>query len=163
MKPHLSWDEYFMGIAVFTSLRSKDPNSKVGAVIVNERNHIVATGYNGFVAGIDEQKFRWEREGDWLETKYPYVVHAEANAILNSTTNDLRGCRIFATLFPCNECAKHIAQKKIAEVVYLSDKYRGEDFHEASERIFAAAGIIARKLKMPPLPELLTKFERYIR
>jgi len=163
MKPHLSWDEYFMGIAVFTSLRSKDPNSKVGAVIVNERNHIVATGYNGFVAGIDEQKFRWEREGDWLETKYPYVVHAEANAILNSTTNDLRGCRIFATLFPCNECAKHIAQKKIAEVVYLSDKYRGEDFHEASERIFVAAGIIARKLKMPPLPELLTKFERYIR
>ncbi len=160
---HLSWDEYFMGIAVFTSLRSKDPSSKVGAVIVNANNHIVATGYNGFVAGIDEKKFRWERDGDWLETKYPYVVHAEANAILNSTTNDLHGCRIFATLFPCNECAKHIAQKKICEVVYLSDKYRGEDFHEASERIFTAAGIIARKLEMPPLQELLTKFEQFIR
>ncbi|MEZ4748017.1 MAG: dCMP deaminase family protein [Calditrichia bacterium] len=160
---HLSWDEYFMGIAVFTSLRSKDPNSKVGAVIVNRENHIVGTGYNGFVAGIDEQRFRWERDGDWLETKYPYVVHAEANAILNSTINDLHGCRIYATLFPCNECAKHIAQKKIAEVVFLSDKYRGEKFHEASERIFGAAGIATRKLEMPALPELVGKFERYIR
>ena len=160
---HLSWDEYFMGIAVFTSLRSKDPNSKVGAVIVNERNHIVGTGYNGFVAGIDEQKFKWDREGDWLETKYPYVVHAEANAILNSTRSDLSGCRIYATLFPCNECAKHIAQKQIREAVYLSDKYRGEDFHEASERIFAGAGVTVRKLEMPALPALIAKFERYIK
>ena len=159
---HLSWDEYFMGIAIFTSLRSKDPNSKVGAVTVNERNHIVATGYNGFVAGIDEKRFRWEREGDWLETKYPYVVHAEANAILNATTNDLRNCRIYATLFPCNECAKHIAQKRIGEVIYLSDKYRGEPFHEASERIFTAAGIRTRKLHMPPLQTLLNKFEAFI-
>ncbi|MCB0265516.1 MAG: cytidine deaminase, partial [Calditrichaeota bacterium] len=108
-------------------------------------------------------RFRWERDGDWLETKYPYVVHAEANAILNSTINDLHGCRIYATLFPCNECAKHIAQKKIAEVVFLSDKYRGEKFHEASERIFGAAGIATRKLEMPSLPELVDKFERYIR
>lgn len=160
---HLSWDEYFMGIAVFTSLRSKDPNSKVGAVIVNERHHIVGTGYNGFVAGIDERNFRWDREGDWLETKYPYVVHAEANAILNSTTSNLRNCKIYATLFPCNECAKHIAQKQIGEVIYLSDKYRGEPYHQASERIFAAAGITTRKLEIPPLPELLGRFERYFR
>ncbi len=158
----LSWDEYFMGIAIFTSLRSKDPNSKVGAVIVNAENHIVGTGYNGFVAHADESLFSWEREGEWIETKYPYVVHAEANAILNSTTSDLRNCRIYATLFPCNECAKHIAQKGIAEVVYLSDKYRGKDFHTASELIFKAAGIRVRKLTLPPLKDILEKFSGYI-
>ena len=159
---YLSWDEYFMGIAIFTSLRSKDPNSKVGAVIVNPENHIVGTGYNGFVAGADESLFSWNREGNWLQTKYPYVVHAEANAILNSTTSDLRGCRIYTTLFPCNECAKKIAQKKMSEVVYLSDQYRGEDFHQASELIFRAGGIVTRKLEMPSLQEILKKFDNYI-
>ncbi len=159
---YLSWDEYFMGIAIFTSLRSKDPNSKVGAVIVNEQNHIRGTGYNGFVAGADENLFHWQRDGEWIDTKYPYVVHAEANAILNSTTNDLRNCRIYSTLFPCNECAKHIAQKKMSEVVYLSDKYRGTDFHEASELIFNAAGIKVRKLEMPSLQEIVKKFDGYI-
>ncbi len=159
---YLSWDEYFMGIAIFTSLRSKDPNSKVGAVIVNPENHIVGTGYNGFVAGADESLFSWNREGNWLQTKYPYVVHAEANAILNSTTSDLRGCRIYTTLFPCNECAKKIAQKKMSEVVYLSDKYRGEDFHQASELIFRAGGIVTRKLEMPSLQDILKKFDNYI-
>lgn len=159
---YLSWDEYFMGIAIFTSLRSKDPNSKVGAVIVNDRNHIVGTGYNGFIAGVDESRFSWEREGKWINTKYPYVVHAEANAILSSTTDDLRNCFIYATLFPCNECAKHIAQKKIREVIYLSDKYRGEDFHRASEIIFEASGTLVRKLDMPHLHELLKKFTGYI-
>ncbi len=159
---YLSWDEYFMGIAIFTSLRSKDPNSKVGAVIVNQDNHIVGTGYNGFVAGANEALFSWEREGEWLNTKYPYVVHAEANAILNATTSDLKGCRIYTTLFPCNECAKKIAQKKIQEVVYLSDKYRGEDFHKASELIFKAAGITTRKLELPSLLTMLKKFEPFI-
>ncbi|MCK6619434.1 MAG: dCMP deaminase family protein [Calditrichaceae bacterium] len=159
---YLSWDEYFMGIAIFTSLRSKDPSSKVGAVIVNAQNHIVGTGYNGFIAGVDENRFSWEREGEWIHTKYPYVVHAEANAILSSTTEDLRDCRIYTTLFPCNECAKHIAQKKIKEVIYLSDKYRGEAFHQASEIIFEAAGATVRKLKMPPLAELLQRFEGFI-
>lgn len=159
---YLSWDEYFMGIAIFTSLRSKDPNSKVGAVIVNPENHIVGTGYNGFVAGADESLFSWEREGDWLATKYPYVVHAEANAILNSTTSDLRGCRIYTTLFPCNECAKKIAQKRIAEVIYHSDKYRDEDFHRASELIFKATQTATRKLELPPLSQIIKKFEKYI-
>jgi dCMP deaminase len=159
---YLSWDEYFMGIAIFTSLRSKDPSSKVGAVIVNNQNHIVGTGYNGFIAGVDESKFSWEREGNWINTKYPYVVHAEANAILSSTTDDLRNCRIYATLFPCNECAKHIAQKKIKEVIYLWDKYRGEDFHRASEMIFEASRTLVRNLNMPPLQELLKKFAGYI-
>ncbi len=159
---YLSWDEYFMGIAIFTSLRSKDPNSKVGAVIVNAENHIVGTGYNGFVAHADESLFNWEREGEWIETKYPYVVHAEANAILNSTTSDLRNCRIYTTLFPCNECAKHIAQKGITEVVFLSDKYRGKDFHTASELIFTATGIRVRKLDLPPLKEIIDKFSGFI-
>ncbi len=159
---YLSWDEYFMGIAVFTSLRSKDPSSKVGAVIVNAKNRIVGTGYNGFVAGIDEKQFSWEREGEWLQTKYPYVVHAEANAILNSTTSNLASCRIYATLFPCNECAKQIAQKEISEVIYLSDKHRDKDFHLASVKIFNAAGIKIRRLEMPALNEILTRFDKYI-
>ncbi|MEJ2633684.1 MAG: dCMP deaminase family protein [Calditrichia bacterium] len=159
---YLSWDEYFMGIAVFTSLRSKDPSSKVGAVIVNRKNRIVGTGYNGFVAGIDETMFSWEREGDWLQTKYPYVVHAEANAILNSTTSNLEGCRIYATLFPCNECAKQIAQKEIEEVIYISDKHRDKDFHLASVKIFESAGIKMRQLQMPPLTDILKNFTEYI-
>ncbi len=159
---YLSWDEYFMGIAIFTSLRSKDPNSKVGAVIVNEQHHIVGTGYNGFVAGADETIFNWEREGEWLKTKYPFVVHAEANAILNSTASDLRNCRIYSTLYPCNECAKKIAQKGIREVVYISDKYRMEDFHRASEMIFKASGVKTRKIERIHLNEILRKFSRYI-
>lgn len=161
-KLYLSWDEYFMGIAIFTSLRSKDPSSKVGAVIVNAKNHIVGTGYNGFIAGVDEKAFTWEREGNWLETKYPYVVHAEANAILNSTTNQLDNCRIYSTLFPCNECAKKIAQKEIREVIYLSDKHRDEDFHMASIKIFKAASIKTRQLLMPPLKEIIQKFSEFL-
>jgi len=159
---YLSWDEYFMGIAIFTSLRSKDPNSKVGAVIVNEQHHIVGTGYNGFVAGADETIFNWEREGEWLKTKYPFVVHAEANAILNSTASDLRNCRIYSTLYPCNECAKKIAQKGISEVIFISDKYRMEDFHRASQMIFKASGVKTRKIDRIHLDDILQKFDRYI-
>ncbi|MBN2366572.1 MAG: dCMP deaminase family protein [Calditrichaeota bacterium] len=159
---YLSWDEYFMGIAIFTSLRSKDPSSKVGAVIVNHKNHIIGTGYNGFIAGIDESAFGWEREGEWLETKYPYVVHAEANAILNSTTNRMDDCRIYSTLYPCNECAKKIAQKEIKEVIYLSDKHREQDFHAASVKIFQLCGIITRRLEMPSLSEIVEKFSLFL-
>lgn len=159
---YLSWDEYFMGIAVFTSLRSKDPSSKVGAVIVNDANHILGTGYNGFVAGVDEKKFNWAREGEWLQTKYPYVVHAEANAILNSTASDLSSCRIYTTLFPCNECAKKIAQKKIKEVIFLSDKYKGEDFHTASELILKSCEIKTRQFRPDSLQVILKKFNKFI-
>jgi dCMP deaminase len=158
---YLSWDEYFMGISIFTSLRSKDPSSKVGAVIVNTKNYIVGTGYNGFIAGIDESHFNWRREGNWLDTKYPYVVHAEANAILNSTTSNLENCRIYSTLFPCNECAKQIAQKGITEVIYLSDKYKNQDFHVASVNIFKSVNIKYRKIKLSPLPDILKKFEAF--
>jgi dCMP deaminase len=160
--PYLSWDIYFMGIALFTSLRSKDPSSKVGAVIVNHKNRIIGTGYNGFIAGIDETGFSWEREGEWLNTKYPFVVHAEANAILNSTTSEMENCRIYSTLFPCNECAKKIAQKEIKEVVYLSDKYRDQDFHAASIKIFKAARIITRKLEMPSLTDISQQFSDFL-
>jgi hypothetical protein len=95
----LNWDEYFMGLSLLAALRSKDPNSQVGAAIVSPQQRILGTGYNGFIAGVDESQFPWEREGEWLDTKYPYVVHAEANAILNSTQSDLRDCRIYVTLF----------------------------------------------------------------
>ncbi len=163
MKPlYLSWDEYFMGIALFTSLRSKDPSSKVGAVIVNHKNRIVGTGYNGFIAGADETAFSWEREGEWLHTKYPYVVHAEANAILNSTTSLMDDCRIYSTLFPCNECAKKIAQKEIKEVIFLSDKYRDQDFHAASVKIFRVCGIKTRCLEMASLSEIIEKFSPFL-
>ncbi len=160
---YLSWDDYFMGIAVFTSLRSKDPNSKVGAVIVNKNKRIVGTGYNGFPAGCNESFFPWEREGNWLDTKYPYVVHAEANAILSATTHDLNGGRIYTTLFPCNECAKFIAQKGIKEVVYLSDKYHTEPFHQAAVKIFESKNIKTRKLAMTSLTDILKNFEKYFR
>jgi len=159
---YLSWDEYFMGIAIFTSLRSKDPNSKVGAVIVNPDNHILGTGYNGFVAGADEQIFNWDRDGEWLQTKYPFVVHAEANAILNSTDSDLSNCRIYTTLYPCNECSKKIAQKKIKEVIFLSDKYVGEDFHIASEMILKATNINTRKFEMESLEKVIKKFNKFV-
>ena len=111
---YISWDEYFMGIALLSANRSKDPNTQVGACIVNDRNRIMSVGYNGFPAGCDDDVFPWEREGGEFDTKYPYVCHAELNAILNCT-HDLRGCRIYVALFPCNECAKAIIQSGIKE------------------------------------------------
>ena len=153
----LNWDEYFTGIAMLAALRSKDPSSQVGAVITTAENKVVGMGYNGFVAGIDESKFTWNREGEWLETKYPYVVHAEANAILNSTTSDLKNCKVYVTLFPCNECAKQIAQKKISEIIYLEDKYPDSDQGKASRLILKAAGIKVRKVELPHLSEELIK------
>jgi dCMP deaminase len=157
MRHVLNWDEYFIGIAALAALRSKDPNSQVGAVIVTPENKVVGMGYNGFVTGIDESAFSWKREGEWLETKYPYVVHAEANAILNSTTSNLEGCRIYVTLFPCNECAKQIAQKKIKEIVYLEDKYPDSPAGIASRKILKAAGIKTRKVELPHLSEELRR------
>ena len=161
MNNYLSWDEYFMGIAVFTSLKSKDPNSKVGAVIVNYKNRIVGTGYNGFPAGSKEDSFSWDREGEWIQTKYPFVVHAEANAILSATTHDLSQTKIYTTLFPCNECAKFIAQKEISEVIYLSDKYHAEPFHLAAVKIFESKNIKTRQVKIPPLNQTLKRFKKY--
>lgn len=138
---YISWDEYFMGIAMLSSRRSKDPSTQVGACIVNDKNKIMSVGYNGFPAGCSDDEFPWERDGDSFETKYPYVCHAELNAILNSGGSSLEGCKIYVDLFPCNECAKAIIQCGIREVYYLSDKYADTVGTRASKRMFDAAGV----------------------
>lgn len=145
MKEVINWDTYFMALAHLSSARSKDPNTPVGAVIVDERHRIVSIGYNGMPAGIDETQFPWEREGDFLNTKYAYVVHAELNAILNAQRS-LANCTLYVSLFPCNECAKAIIQSGIREVVYECDKYVGEDSNTASKKLLNAAGIKLRQL-----------------
>ena len=146
----LSWDEYFMGVAMLSALRSKDPSTKVGACIVNQNKRIVGIGYNGFPCGCSDDEFPWERSGDFLDTKYPYVVHAEPNAILNATS-DLTNATLYVTLFPCNECAKLIIQSGIKEIVYVSDKYQDTDASKASRRMIDAAGIKCRQLDAPKI------------
>ena len=150
---YISWDEYFMGIALLSAQRSKDPSTQVGACIVNPRNKIISVGYNGMPTGISDDEFPWVREGAPLETKYPYVCHAELNAILNASTS-LKGCRIYVSLFPCNECCKAIIQSGIREVVYLSDKYAETDSTKASKRMLDSAGVVYRQLttKLTELP-----------
>lgn len=144
-KDYITWDEYFMGVAILASKRSKDPNTQVGACIVNEDNIILSTGYNGFPVGCSDDEYPWMREGE--NTKYPYVVHAELNAILNANGRNLRGSRIYVALFPCNECAKAIIQSGIKEVIYLSDKYADTPGTLASKRMMASAGVIIRQLQ----------------
>jgi len=145
---YISWDEYFMGVAILSAQRSKDPNTQVGACIVNPDRKIVGVGYNGFPSGCDDDELPWAREGAYLETKYPYVCHAELNAILNSISRDLKDCTIYVALFPCNECAKAIIQAGIREIVYLSDKYDGTDSVIASKRMLNQAGVRLRKLAL---------------
>lgn len=140
---HITWDEYFMGVALLSAQRSKDSNTQVGACIVSVENKILSVGYNGMPTGCSDDELPWEREGEALETKYPYVCHAELNAILNGN-KDLRGSRLYVTLFPCNECAKAIIQSGIREVVYLSDKYADSDATRASKKMFAMAGVSVR-------------------
>ena len=145
-KEYLSWDEYFMGVAKLSALRSKDPSTQVGACIVGDDNRILSIGYNGTPNGFPDSDFPWDREGDALNTKYFYVCHAELNAILNFRGNrrDLEGARIYVVLFPCNECAKAIIQCGIKEVVYLSDKYNGTEGNIASKRLFDKCGVTYR-------------------
>ena len=138
---YISWDEYFMGIAMLAARRSKDPNTQVGACIVSQDNIIISTGYNGMPKGCSDDEFPWERTGAENETKYPYVVHAELNAILNANGRDLRDSRIYVALFPCNECAKAIIQSGIREIVYLSDKYKDTMGNFASKKMLNAAGV----------------------
>ena len=145
---YISWDEYFMGIALLSANRSKDPNTQVGACIVNSSNKIMSMGYNGFPMGCNDEEFPWERSGDEFNTKYPYVCHAELNAILNNDGRSLDGCKIYVALFPCNECAKAIIQSGIKEVIYLSDKYAETVSTRASKRMFDAAGVKYTKLKL---------------
>ena len=139
---YINWDEYFMGIAMLAARRSKDPNTQVGACIVSGDNIIISTGYNGMPKGCSDDEFPWERKGEnEAATKYPYVVHAELNAILNASGRDLRGSRIYVALFPCNECAKAIIQSGVKEVLYLSDKYKDTMMNLASKRMLDAAGV----------------------
>ena len=136
----LSWDEYFMSMAHLSAKRSKDPSTQVGACIVNSQKRVVGLGYNGFPKGCDDNEFPWARDGEFLDTKYPYVVHAELNAILNSI-QDLNGCTIYVSLFPCNECAKAIIQAGIKTIVYDCDKYADTPAVIASKRMLDAAGV----------------------
>ena len=149
-KDYISWDEYFMAIAKLSAMRSKDPSTQVGACIVGADNKILSIGYNGAPNGFDDDKFPWAREGNNLETKYPYVCHAEMNAILNyrGSRKDLEGARIYVDLFPCNECAKIIIQSGIKKVVYLSDKYADSENNIASRKLFDTCGIEYEKLKL---------------
>ena len=133
-KDYISWDEYFMGVAALSGMRSKDPNSQVGACIVSNDNKILSMGYNGLPRGCSDDNFPWAREGQMLETKYPFVVHSELNAILNYRGGSLENTKIYVTLFPCNECAKAIIQAGIKTVVYDSDKYDGTPANQASNR-----------------------------
>jgi len=143
---YISWDEYFMGVALLSAQRSKDPNTQVGACIVNPQKKIVGVGYNGFPTGCSDNDLPWNREGSYMETKYPFICHAELNAILNSIGRNLRGCVIYVDLFPCNECAKAIIQTGISEIVYLSDKYEDTNSVKASKLMLSQAGVSTRQL-----------------
>ncbi len=142
---YISWDEYFMGIAMLAAKRSKDPSTQVGACIVSEDNIIISTGYNGMPKGCSDDEFPWNRDGE--DSKYYYVVHAELNAILNANGRDLRGSRVYVALFPCNECAKAIIQSGVKEVIYLSDKYADTLGTMASKRMLDAAGVKYSRLE----------------
>jgi dCMP deaminase len=144
-EPVLNWDQYFMAMAQIAAMRSKDPNTQVGACIVNPDKRVVGLGYNGFPHGCSDEHYPWEREGNFLDTKYPFVVHAELNAILNSIQN-LKDCTIYVSLFPCNECAKAIIQSGIRKVVYEQDKYNGTEANIASKRMFESAGVQLEQL-----------------
>ncbi len=144
---YISWDDYFMAVAQLSALRSKDPSTQVGACIVNTKKRIIGIGYNGFPSGCSDDKLSWGREGDFLDTKYPYVCHAELNAIANSSNkSELEGATVYTSLFPCNECAKLIVQVGVREVVFLSDKYHDADNMVASRKILDMAGVAYRQL-----------------
>lgn len=157
---YISWDEYFMGVSLLAAKRSKDPNTQVGACIVSTENKIISTGYNGFPIGINDDEFPWEREGDFLSTKYAYVCHAELNAILNNPGTSLKDCRIYVALFPCHECAKAIIQSGISEIIYISDKYAETDSTIASKRMLSASGVAYREFTIKGSDNLLIDFSK---
>lgn len=144
---YITWDEYFMGVAALSAMRSKDPNTQVGACIVSQDNKILSMGYNGFPMGCSDDEFPWKREGTPLETKYLYVTHSELNAILNYRGGSLEGAKLYVTLFPCNECAKAIIQSGIKTIVYDSDKYGETPGVIASKRMLEAAGVSCQSYK----------------
>lgn len=161
VKSGLNWDEYFMLMAMITSFKSKDPATKVGCVVVDANNHQVAMGYNGMVAGIDESKLPWGKDKNvgLKFQKYGYVVHSETNAILHANKS-LEGCRMYVTLFPCNECAKLIASKKIKEIIFLSDKHRDQEGTQMAKYLFDLAKINYRQFI--PGPKVLSSLESHL-
>jgi dCMP deaminase len=140
----ISWDECFMRMSHLIAERSKDPSTQAGAVVVNDNNVVVGVGYNGFPRGIKNDALPWEREGNYENTKYAYVCHAEENAIYNAN-NSTRGCKIYCNLFPCNECAKTIIQNGIKEIIYESDKYADTAIVKASKKLLKLAGVTSRQ------------------
>jgi dCMP deaminase len=158
---HLNWDEYFMLQAMMASFKSKDPNTKVGCVFVNDQNHQLSMGYNGQIAGIDESKTPWGnvKSVPLDQQKYAYVVHSEANAILHAKS-PLEGTRCYVTLFPCHECAKMIATVKVREVIYLSDKYAGSVENLIAKRIFDMSSISYREINLRS--DLIQDLYRYL-
>ena len=159
-KDYITWDEYFMGVAVLSSKRSKDPSTQVGACVASNDNKVVTMGYNGMPVGLSDDEMPWGRVGkDELDNKYLYVCHAEFNAILNSYA-PVKGCKIYVTLFPCNECAKAIIQSGIKEVVYLSERIPEDLSTKASKRLLMMAGIIVRKYEGRKLDILVKDYEK---
>ena len=158
-KDYISWDEYFMAIAKLSAMRSKDPRTQVGACIVSDDNRILSIGYNGAPNGFSDERFPWAREGENLETKYPYVCHAEMNAVLNfrGSKKDLEYAKIYVDLFPCNECAKIIIQSGIKEVIYLSDKYANSENNIASRKLFDECGVTYKKIGLSGEKEIKIK------
>ena len=154
-KDYITWDEYFMGVAILASMRSKDPNTQVGACIVSQDNKILSMGYNGFPMGCSDDEYPWSREAEGLDSKYLYTTHSELNAILNYRGGCLEGATLYVTLFPCNECAKAIIQAGITCVVYESDKYAGTEGNIASKRMFHDAGV--KLIQLPYDIEIETK------
>ena len=144
-RDYIKWDEYFMGIALLSTERSKDPSTSVGACIVSEDNKILSVGYNGMPMGCSDDEYPWERDGGNLDTKYLYVCHAELNAILNYTGSHMKGAKVYTTLFPCNECTKAIIQSGITEIIYKCDKYADTDSVIAAKRMLESAGVNFRQ------------------
>ena len=142
---YITWDEYFMGVAKLSGMRSKDPSTQVGACIVSQDNKILSMGYNGFPIGCSDDEFPWDKKGEEEDTKYPYVTHSELNAILNYRGGSLAGAKLYVSLFPCNECAKAIIQSGIKEVIYECDKYADTPAVRASKRMLDAAWVVYRQ------------------
>ena len=162
MKSNISWDEYFMGIAVLSAMRSKDPNTKVGACIVDDDHKVVSIGYNGMPMGLPEEELSWNK-GEGLDSKYLYVCHAEFNAILNTRNgSSVKGGTLYVTLFPCNECAKAVIQTGIKEIVYVENKYADTTGVQASLKMLTLAGIKIRQYN-GRLPEIEFKPNEYKR
>ncbi|KAF7213198.1 deoxycytidylate deaminase isoform X2 [Nothobranchius furzeri] len=155
---YLEWPDYFMAVAFLSAQRSKDPSSQVGACIVNQENKIVGIGYNGMPNGCDDDQLPWSRSADdRLDTKYPYVCHAELNAIMNKNSADVKGCTMYVALFPCNECAKLIIQAGLKEVIYICDKYHHTPEMTASRRLLHMAGVQFRQFQ-PKRTEIIIDF-----